>query len=524
MEGGRGSPEPIGCRPPRRIAGLGVHGKKCPSMRSAPERELKLSVRRGFHLAHLESRLERFTLSPVELHRLHTVYYDTEDLRLARWGCSLRFRYGEGWTLKIPAPAEIRGLSREEHVFAGDGAHVPEDALSLATAYLRGTQPGPVAELRTLRTSRQLSDRGVDLANVSEDDVRVIQGDRVSKRFRQLEIELADAAPDTLLEDVGDALRRRGAGKPDPVPKNVRAVGRRSCTPEIDCPRLRRHSSLADLVRATFASSVDDIVRYDARLRLDPDEEIVHHARVAVRRLRSNLRAFLPVLDATAACALRDRLVWLQDGLSKARDADVFLSGLTVLAADLPEADRPSLAGLREPFEDERRRAYADLGDVLRDERYVTLLHDVVAAAKRPALRQDAGDPAQRAVRGLLAEAWRTLRKRVRGQDASHSDRDLHAIRIAAKRVRYLAEAVTPIAGRRARHLAEATERLQSILGEQHDAVIAREKLRESVLDVGRAFLMGELAASAHARAIRKRDGWTTFWRDAKRRYAALER
>ena len=32
------------------------------------------------------------------------VYYDTADLRLARWGVSLRHRTGDGtgWTVKLP--------------------------------------------------------------------------------------------------------------------------------------------------------------------------------------------------------------------------------------------------------------------------------------------------------------------------------------------------------------------------------------------------------------------------------------
>ncbi|HYZ01278.1 MAG TPA: hypothetical protein VFA92_07265, partial [Candidatus Binatia bacterium] len=35
--------------------------------------------------------------------RLETVYHDTPDLRLARWGCGLWHRPGEGWTLQLPS-------------------------------------------------------------------------------------------------------------------------------------------------------------------------------------------------------------------------------------------------------------------------------------------------------------------------------------------------------------------------------------------------------------------------------------
>ena len=39
---------------------------------------------------------------PHDPARLETVYFDTGDLRLARWGISLRHREGQGWTVKLP--------------------------------------------------------------------------------------------------------------------------------------------------------------------------------------------------------------------------------------------------------------------------------------------------------------------------------------------------------------------------------------------------------------------------------------
>jgi CHAD domain-containing protein len=490
-------------------------------MSSTSERELKLGAPSDFQLARLQTPLGRFAVSPVELERLHTAYYDTADLRLARWSCSLRFRHGEGWTLKVPAPTEAAGLSRTEHIFPGDESHVPEGALDLATAYLRGAQLIRVAELRTLRTSRQLLEGGFDVASIVEDDVRVIERDRVMKRFRQIEIELAERAPDALLEDLGDELRRHGAGKPDPAPKNVRAIGRRACRPEIESGSLRRNPTIGDVVRAAFAGSVGEIIRYDAKLRSKPDEESVHHARVAVRRLRSDLRSFLPVLDSVAARELRDRLSWLQDQLSQARDADVFIAELGRLSEYLPDPDRRAVARVLQPFDAERRRQYAKLRTALHEERYVRLLSDIVDLAKHPPFARTARKRAKRLIPELLAESWSTLCKRVRRQDKAPSDRNLHAIRIAAKRVRYLAEAVEPVAGRPARRLAAAGECLQTLLGEQHDAVVARETLHDAA-NLDPAFILGELAANAHMLALHRCDDWKSSWKDATRRYQAL--
>src|SRR5450759_3758519 len=97
------------------------------------EREVKLGAGPAFHLPDLNGVVDGTTVTPPEAVRLETVYYDTADLRLARWGVSLRHRAGEGWTLKLPpAPAssdaqDMALLERDELTFQG-GAKKPPPA------------------------------------------------------------------------------------------------------------------------------------------------------------------------------------------------------------------------------------------------------------------------------------------------------------------------------------------------------------------------------------------------------------
>jgi CHAD domain-containing protein len=490
------------------------------------ERELKLEPPNTFSLARMQSRLDGYVAAPAGFKRLHTVYYDSNDLRLIRWGCSLRFRRGDGWTLKIPVPAKSQALFREEHVFAGDRSRVPDAALDLATAYLRGAIPEPVAELRTLRTTRHvLSDDGDDLAEVVEDAVRVVDGTHVVRRFQQVEIELTAGTPDDVLDELGQLLRNAGAGKPDPVPKDVYALGERAREPEIVLPSLDANARIGDVVRAALARSVERIVRYDAKLRLHADEDAIHDARVAVRRLRSDLRTFLPLFDATWACALRERLRWLQDGLSAARDADVLIAGLRHFSETLPDADRRHLDDVLVPFHAARDAAYDRVRAMLRDARYVPLLQTLVDAAKRPPFNARADEPACDAIPPIIEDAWSTLRKRVRRRTRPPSDRELHAIRIAAKRVRYAAEAVVPVIGRSARALARSVEDLQTILGKQHDAVVACERLRTLARDGDGdfSFLAGELAALATLTSLEARNAWRNPWRATKSKHRRFQ-
>src|SRR5207302_9591853 len=132
---------------------------------------------------------------------------------------------------------------------------------------------------------------------------------------------------------------------------------------------------------SAISSGVASILKHDIGIRLGGDPEDVHQARVATRRLRSNLRTFQPLLQGEWATGLRDELGWLADQLGSVRDAEVLRDRLREEAEDLPAADaRPAGALLRrldEGVERERERLLA----TLREQRYVDLLNRLVEAA-----------------------------------------------------------------------------------------------------------------------------------------------
>jgi CHAD domain-containing protein len=481
------------------------------------EREVKLGVPRAFSLARLEPRLDGFVTTPTRWQRLHTIYYDTEDLRLTRWGLSLRHRRGQGWTLKLPVPRTSQGLAREEHVFAGEPDVVPDAVLDLAAAYLRGSVPRPVAELRTVRATRQVcSGDGEELAELAEDDVRVVEGSRVVQRFRELEIELGAPAADSLLDDLTTALRGAGAGSPDPTPKNVRALGPRASEPEIVVPQIDAASSSGEVARASLAHAVERFVRYDTMLRLDAGVEAIHQARVAIRRIRSNLRTFASVFDPAWADALGERLRWIGDTLSAARDGDVLIARLTADGEALPQMDRRNIEAALAPLRDAREKAYRDVAAMLREPRYVALLGALVEAARAPVMGSGADVVAADAAPRIVGAAWKKLRKEVRRRSRPPADRELHRIRIKAKRVRYAAEALAPAAGQRARALARRVEELQTVLGTQHDAAFASETLRRVAANAD-ALIAGELLILECQADAQARRAWRPVWRKAKR-------
>jgi inorganic triphosphatase YgiF len=113
-------------------------------------------------------------VGPEEL-TLEAVYYDTEDLRLAQAGVTLRRRRGgddAGWHLKLPAGGDSRDEARVSDARAGRRRTPPEELVGLTRSVTRGVALAPVAELVTRRRRWQLSDDdGRVLVEVVDDHV-----------------------------------------------------------------------------------------------------------------------------------------------------------------------------------------------------------------------------------------------------------------------------------------------------------------------------------------------------------------
>jgi CHAD domain-containing protein len=269
---------------------------------------------------------------------------------------------------------------------------------------------------------------------------------------------------------------------------------------------------LAEIARAALANSARELLRCDAMLRLGGGAEGVHGARVAVRRMRSDLRSFEPFLDHEWARSLREEMRWIGDALGAVRDADILVQRLEGDVEALPDADRTPAYLVLGSFRSARDAAHAALHTTLHEARYAELLARVVTAGRYPVLGARAGEDARDGLADVLAANWKGLRKTVRSRTRPATDAQLHAIRIRAKRVRYAAEAAEPAWGAKATRFAHRLERLQSVLGEHHDAVAAEASLR--ALGGGpHALLAGELVVIEAASAAKARQQWRAAWK-----------
>ena len=127
---------------------------------SATEREIKLGAAETFRMPSLDGLVAGVTATPSEAERLSTTYFDTGDLRLARWGMSLRHRAGQGWTVKLPTAEAGLVLVRPEITFEGNGEEPPGEAVDLVRAVVRSSTLETQTHLNTIRRRIALHDGG----------------------------------------------------------------------------------------------------------------------------------------------------------------------------------------------------------------------------------------------------------------------------------------------------------------------------------------------------------------------------
>ena len=277
---------------------------------------------------------------------------------------------------------------------------------------------------------------------------------------------------------------------------------------------------VSDVVRTALASAVTRIDANEPSLWSERDPEAVHQARVATRRLRSDLRMLHDYIDARVTLHLRGELRWLGAELGAVRDLEVLRARLTLHAALLPDADADAARAAIHRFDANITAARADLLVAVRSSRYAQLHRALHDAAIKPPVTAAADAFAATALPAAVRPAWRGLRRAVADLPVVPSDSALHEVRIRAKRLRYASELAAPVVGRRARDLAAAAARVQDVLGEHQDAVVADAWLAKTAPECtpAEAYALGMLAELERGLALKARVALPAAWHTARAR------
>ena len=216
------------------------------------------------------------------------------------------------------------------------------------------------------------------------------------------------------------------------------------------------------------------------------DPEALHDVRVAVRRLTSALDVFADGLDEDARRQARRMLRRDAEPLGRARDLDVQIA----LVRRYPQGGAHRRAGRHGAHPDACSRRSAP---TLEDE-----LSTAIARARRPRAAGGAGRGLRRVkagrVKGLRpgtklgGAARRIAAQRVADMlqfDEAVRDpgnvRELHDLRIAAKRLRYTLEVLGSVLGPAAAVVESEARALQDLLGEIHDCDVLAPRLKREL-------------------------------------------
>ena len=261
------------------------------------------------------------------------------------------------------------------------------------------------------------------------------------------------------------------------------------------------------------------------RLADPADAEALHDFRVALRRLRSLLRAYRPWLGDALPRKLRRRLRKLVRRTGPARDAEVQLAWLRAAQPDAGEAEGPGVQWLVDDLAARRDAEYHGLRAALpaafprlRQRLRVRLAHvaDTVTSPFGAAAAQ------------RLREAADDLQAHLAQVQGAADEAEIHRARIAGKRLRYLLE---PLAGALpgGKALVKELRALQDCMGAIHDHQVLGAELLRAAERAGAARLRRLVEASlrdeAEPRATRE-DGDETagfLWLGRRLRSARRE-
>jgi len=450
------------------------------------EYERKLEAPEGFELPDLGG-------EPLEPRVFTSVYYDTPDRSLTQAGITLRRRTERGrglWQLKLPSD-EAR-LELEE---PGGPARPPASLACLLTTHLRHGRVAPVAELRTRRHGALVARNGTT-AEVTIDDVAVMDALRVVEEFVEVEVELKEGKPKQC-DAIADELTDAGARFTDGTPKLFRVLRvSREATPK----------EPLEALRARLRAQLRAILANDPGTRLGQETESLHDMRVAARRARALLRTGRP-LYANDVVALENELRWLGEKLGAVRDLDVLVARLRGESEGLDAGDRSTARTLLRTLERRRTSARTSLLKALDSDRYFTLLDSF--SAQIDALEPSGADLT---LTDVAQRQLKKLRKRIRttGDDAPNAE--LHTLRKKGKRLRYAYE----LAGDDA--VVKRAKKFQDILGENQDSVVAEETLRQLASGAPEhGVVAGRLIERERAGRADVRNGWRKAWKKLKR-------
>jgi len=466
-------------------------------MESAATAPLEIELKLSIDPAALPGLKRHAALSAVATGRassahVSSVYYDTPGFELRAAGVALRVRRdGRRWMQALEGSGSAAAImhQRVEYEWPLAGPRLdfalfeptPWKKL-LAQSAIRDTLK-PVFRTEITRTSQPLAFADGARAMLCI-DVGHVQAGRRRRAITEIEIELEAGSSRALFE-----LARVLAGDLPlalaPLTKADRGyqlVAMLPATPvRAQGAPLRADANAGEALAAIGSNCLAQIGGNAEGVGLGVDTEYLHQMRVGLRRLRSLMQLACAVNSADLPAPLVEELRWLGASIGPARDWDVFVDEtLPPIARSFRE--RRELTSIRIRAARRRVQHRATAQAAVASPRFLRLLLALAAyfaGIAENASTPDANSPATAFATAQLGRRERKLRKSAR-HIAVATPAERHKIRIAAKKLRYAAEFLSPLfPEKRTRPYLRSLSRLQTTLGVLNDLAVAERLLAE---------------------------------------------
>ncbi len=474
------------------------------------------------------------SLGRAQTRNLSSVYYDTPDFSLFRAGITVRLRHG-GQTVRQTVKTrghQAGGLFTRpewESPVAGDGL---DETMLRATGLDLLQDPALPARLVPVFRStirRRLYHLACDRWEVDMAlDVGEVQAADGSAPISEVEFELVSGTPADLFT-LARRLTTHFPTRLEPRSKAERgfalAIGQQPAPSKAPPVRLTPQDSVGTAFQTIARNCLSHFQINESCLSQTGDGEALHQMRVALRRLRSAIRLFHPILAAPDLSALEPELRWLLSVLGPARDMDVLLDNtLTPAGAGL---DDDQLHLLRGHWKGLRDESFERMGQALTSSRHTALLLDLGAWIEVGDWLDGDAPAALRRDQPVITHARTQLDKctqRLRKGGGKHLDRlspeSRHRVRILGKRLRYAGEFFAPLFGdAKTKPFLSTLARLQDCLGELNDQAVARTMLGQSMAIPALTWSAGHITGwqeSHQAALLAEASQCWAEWRDQK--------
>jgi triphosphatase len=475
----------------------------------ARELELKLEIDTA---AAAKLRTDCLLKAQPHVERLVSIYYDTPKRKLRQQGLVLRVRQrDDGWVQSVKRNADSAGLFDRDEWEAPVQSLQP-DLEAIAASPLKDLiKPHqfrhlvPVFRTDVERTAWPVEGAGEKIELTY--DAGTVEAGGASEPIHELELELKEGEVGSLF-----AVARK-IGRLIPLRLGVQSKSERGFALARRKPPAPVKATVVDLpanamIGDSFAAIVTTCLKHfrmnEPLFIQERDAEALHQLRVAIRRLRTALWMFKPVVDGPEHERINDRLRTFTRELGAARNIDVILASMTANDPARPQLER------------DRRQLYGRILRKLETARFRGFILDILCWINAGEWRQGSrpGKPLMPFARKRLDRLWRQIKDR--GAELRQlSEIQRHHLRIDSKKMRYALEFLGQprgAAGKTQRDFIAAAEGVQDTLGHLNDLATRRAMLSWPMPPPETEAARALRAAKRH---LRKMEKIGPFWSEA---------